>query len=141
MTPPWHRSRLFRLGLIGWMLLLVAWLAFPGTDLRLDYSTGSTRYGMSMDSETVCLSYLDHSYPHNEGPAPRPGFAGGRYQKDPRLPVYHFAPAVYRFDEPGCGAIHAGMWFIVAIYTVVWTGGMVWWQRRKHRLMDTRAAA
>lgn len=146
MTSRWHRSRLFWLGLVGWGLLLLAWFTFPKSILELSYITKSSFHGLEPNQHSYTIgksasgidfSTVDYSEEPYSQLSPTAGVWPERYKlKEGPYPPY-FGPAVTLADNPGLKGICFANWLIVSTWLLCWLATLVWWQRRKHRLMKS----
>ncbi len=134
MHSRWHRSRLFLFGLAGLVMLLVMWGAPPraGVGMRFGYFRGTLE--LSKTPSFVGVRYI--AFKPRSGSAAPPPFWRWEISRWGFAPVENFGPA-FRYREWGSVySVRIGIWFIVLIYAVSWFGAMVWWLRRKSRVME-----
>ncbi|RYD19147.1 MAG: hypothetical protein EOP88_20075 [Verrucomicrobiaceae bacterium] len=134
MTTRWYRSRLFWFGLAGLVMLVGAGVSFEGKVSAAGWSGRDRSFGVWVDPDSVSVSYLDLRHPTRAGSTGgRAGFQTFTTEVD-STPTF-WVPAV-RLDRDGATTqLHVGIWFILLLYSAVWFGSMVWWLRRKHRLI------
>lgn len=129
MPPPWYRSRLFWLGLAGLVMLLLAWGIRRRTTVILSADNGDFAVGVSRTSSVIGFR-LDRP-----GSSPVFTWEVERVQRHRNwVPPEVFAPAI-RISTIRGHSVSIGIWFIVLLYTAVWYGAMVYWLRRKYRIM------
>lgn len=137
MIPRWYTSRLFSFGLAGWVMLLVWWSCFAGHTPWIGWVTADSSYGISRDPAVIKLTHLDIRLTGlTHMPRRGPWAGSGRWEDvSPEPAIWHAGPAI-RYEAKGASKhILIGIWFIISIYTSVWLGGLIWWHRRKLRLM------
>jgi phosphatidylglycerophosphate synthase len=148
MMRPWYRSRLFWLGLSVLVFFLWSWADSQRFESWIS-KEGRGRILVLRQAEGT-VSFLVVSYA-GSGPAGS-GFNAARskveadpYYEGPAKPRW-FGPAfhhwVWDIDE---GAERqetweVAWWVIAAGYLVIWTGILVFWQRRRARLWNASAA-
>ncbi|RYD18960.1 MAG: hypothetical protein EOP88_20740 [Verrucomicrobiaceae bacterium] len=141
MSFHWYRSRVFWFGCIGLVMLLIAWLSFPQSHLELTYTpesdSGLTYITYSVSKELGNVEFVRwKNFPRN---SPVIQETGWRVLNRPlgKVEVQDlFGKIWFAYDDDsGFGVAN---WFIVAVYIILWLGGLVLWQRRKKRLMNSR---
>ncbi|RYD19148.1 MAG: hypothetical protein EOP88_20080 [Verrucomicrobiaceae bacterium] len=135
MTPHWYRSRLFWSGLAGLAMLLVAWIGFRKASYFIDLGVRGHFFSLSNSPADFMLGYADLS----------PDFRSGSYdalefdwKKLPHRDLVYddmFGNPFYSELSADSIYLYIAIWFVVATYIVLWICCMIWWQRRKHRLM------
>lgn len=154
MIRPWHRSRLFWLGIPGLVFLLWAWgksnVVRVETSLRPGRACSSQGklFWYRVEADTDRLVTVDYAEGNllvlpNEYivtaccfPVPR-GFT----TTEPVLPDHRrwFPPPRWRAEQLDALSYYRFVslpyWLLTGGYAGVWLGGMGWWQRRKARLL------
>ncbi len=133
MTPRWHHSRLFRFGLVGLLMLLIAWGLYPRTLFNLIWSTPETAYAFSKTPASIRLGYVHYGLPASSGYKPPTGFIKEFFPIPDYQEVVRFGPAL-RIGSKDIPSVGISFWFMVVLYTTAWVCTMVWWHRRKTRL-------
>ncbi len=137
MSTRWHHSRVFWLGLVGLIMLLIMWGTPPRTQLDLSISTASAMYSIGKDPSSIVVRYLNYKSLGISGYVRPKTWEATRTKLGKEwVPREIFAPPFRKATH--LAPVYAiGIWFIVAVYVVLWYGIMVWWLRRKHRLMNS----
>lgn len=120
----WLRSRLFWLGLIGLVFLIVMWGRHETTVIGGTFSTANGTYSLGWGNGTLRFGYLGFSHPNFDGERPEPGLKVARRPVPEGVETSNFAPLFYR-DEFGV-MNYLAIWFIVAVYFVFWYIGLLW---------------
>lgn len=122
-------------------MLLVMWFGAPRISLHGAWHTSRTTYGVSLDSGSLYSSYIRFDHPGYEDATSPPGleFWTQDNRKNKNHPICLFDPALVIMNEPKNGGLDLALWLILTVYTAVWLTTMVWWQRRKRRLMEAHA--
>lgn len=138
MNPrPFYRSRLFWLGLPGLVFLL--WVLVPGRASEVTWVRASDSFSISREDGSIRGTYqrfmIRRGHPTLDFLLPPTGFSS-RSHADSVGTI--FAPAFEMVG--GRGATHfdsvsMGCWFMLILYLAAWLGFLLWWQRRKSRLM------
>lgn len=133
MSSRWHRSRLFWLGLAGLVMLAAAGVSFRDKVSVAGWASARCSFGISASPDSIIFGYVNHRHPALAGSTSwKTGFH--TYSVVASTPTL-WVPAM-RMDQEGATIrIHLALWFILFSYSAVWFGGMVWWLRRKHRLI------
>lgn len=139
MTYPWYRSRSFWFGLVGLVMLLTGWLALPRSGLQLNYTKVSpggwpyVTYSVSRNVGNLSFCRME-SVTSNSPRVEETGWRASTYRVGEVEGKDFFGEIWFAYDD-GSGFAVAN-WFIVTTYIFLWLGGLVLWQRRKHRLMN-----
>ncbi len=136
MNARWYRSRLFWSGLAGLVILVVSW----GASYRMAAGVSGEAPGwigvIGKTPQSIFIFRLSYDTPGKRPifpAAPRVGFFSR--PGVPQYPGVFFVPVV-EIEKSGNGrGIFIGIWAAITAYFFLWTGVLVWWQRRKHRLM------
>lgn len=141
MTFRWYRSRLFWSGLTGLVMLLVMWGTWQRSFLGASFTVSTGSFYVGKDSSTIMLGHRDFSDPvfSSSTVAMKTGFDWLMIDQGASHPIQVFAPLV-RYQRFTGGLLLIGIWGIVASYMLVWYLALVWWLRRKHRLMNAGVA-
>lgn len=139
MTFRWYRSRSFWFGLAGLVMLLAMWICGMRSSQYFGVVRPASITYVEKDSAVIEFGYFDFSEAAEMGILLKPGprWQVIRYPADHPSPVF---PPAWGYEKTSDGSIYIriGIWLIVTLYTVVWLVCMVWWLRRKHRLMNVR---
>jgi hypothetical protein len=136
MIRPWHRSRLFWLGLPG--LVFMLWLAKARESLSLHHTgiTGhreSTRRSIGTSDGLIYQATSRTSFAVS-GPE-EIGFHGSVEALDPERPTCYFPLRPFGIiRENEYREIWLAWWAAIPAYAAVWLGALAGWQRRKARL-------
>lgn len=134
MTPRWYHSRLFWLGLTGLLMLCGAGKSFEGRISQAGWTGKDRAFGIIGNPDAVVLVHVDPRHPDLAGlKSLTSGFHTLSWDAGSTPTLW--VPAVRLEREGSFTRITFAIWFILLLYSVVWFGGMVWWLRRKHRLM------
>ncbi|RYD22283.1 MAG: hypothetical protein EOP88_08680 [Verrucomicrobiaceae bacterium] len=125
----WYRSRFFGLGLTGLLLLVSMWLTHRKVIIHASYHAPQMDYIVLWGKGKLGIIESD-SHIHHVGRR-APGFGYGRlvFETDQWLKPVCPSAAIN-------GEHLIRIRLIVAVYSVAWLGGLIWWQRRKHRLKN-----
>jgi len=137
MRLAWYWSRLFWGGLLGIACLLFVWgykLEAPAvyrigwTDVEGSVGVGEGRVSAQVQIRT------NRADPFS---ALVSGFAVEEKSEYFGALEGAFAPAMEIQNYPAIGSwtVVVGHWLLVAIYGIIWLGALVWWHRRKRRLV------
>ena len=147
---PWHRSRLFWLGLPILIFLLWAWFLLDSYWLlRWTRPLGHTQ--LSYQAGAIFIDHITIEPPPPGGPISieynPPGAQGFTHQTGPvsRLQRKYFTwPLSHQFAPTFPGSpyhltrkITLPFWLLVPLYLTTWLTTLALWQRRKHRLANT----
>lgn len=147
MIPPFHRSRLFWLGLPGLVFLLWAWLGSP-LNLQVRISIGD--YILRVGGEDRALKVDCEVY--GSGHLAAPGlrfYKGGMYAGDIDTEGQRFFPKALRYDVRkyhyhlgvrSIPEVKLAYWFLLLFYMTIWLLVLTVWQRRKSRLLRLHTA-
>ena len=158
MIRPWHRSRLFWLGIPGLLFLLWAWRSSNLTCHQLTLgswqltSTQGKALAWSMQADIGHDLWLDYHTaevftewiaPNSPPRAPIIVPMAAAYPIPPDQQCW-FPAAKWQAVDLNAGTYHRLLvlpyWLLAGGYAVGWTGVMVAWQRRKARLVKASAA-
>lgn len=126
MNSLWLRSRLFWIGLIGLVFLIVVWGSHEKSVLGGTYTNAAatTTYSFGWGNGTLRFGWLDHKNTDESGNPREPGLKMSRRPVPEEVSTSNFAP-VYQSDAQGI--MHfIGIWVLVAAYTVIWYGSLLW---------------
>lgn len=138
MISRWYRSRLFWLGLAGLVMLLVAWARCTRITYTLGVGGSMGFYFVRNDSTFIMFGHTTHADSRIGGYTLPMGINWNDVPSPKGSRIIYFTPAFQREIEPG-GSVHTyvAILVFVPVYCAMWLGGMVWWRRRKHRLLNT----
>lgn len=136
MTVRWYRSRAFWAGLTGLVMLVGSFVFYARTLVSLNWSSAVDHYSISKGPDLMAVSHADLRHPDLQGgPPPKTGFLWHAYKFSEDVPVGRLVPPFKITDQPHGKSIFIAQWMVVVIYLLAWAGFMVWWLRRKRRLM------
>lgn len=126
MTSPWHRSRLFWLGLAGLAALLWLWLGHLDTIVHLGWTTRRDEYRLRWGGGVAGFSVVGfHSW----------YYGGASVFSDRGTGIKTFREPAESFSTTNMAETTLPLAHITGIYATLWLGGLLLWQKRKHRLM------
>lgn len=137
MRGAWYGSRLFWGGVLGFAFLLFVW-AYK-LESPIAYRAGSADVmGTLGVGEGRVWGRVDFRDPADPFAVMSTGFAVDEMEEGFfGVPKGGFAPALEmptNVFSPRARQVVIGHWVLVAVYLLLWLGGLVLWQRRKHRL-------
>lgn len=152
---PFYRSRLFWLGLPGFVFLLWAWLDSGWNTTDLAYCDNTRQRGVAQFQGELIFyrseTPLNRSWPgsyfiHSRTPAAPAGNAWriGRVSF-PKLASHLAEERMLNPQKPSLGnmrqsSVGVALWFVAASYAAAWILTLTWWQRRKSRLLKIHSA-
>jgi hypothetical protein len=148
MIPPFHRSRLFWLGLPGLVFLLWAWLGSP-LNLRVRISIGDYILRVGGEDRALKVDWEVYGSGHLAAPGLR-FYKGGMYAGDIDTEGQRFFPKALRYDVRkyhyhlgvrSIPEVKLAYWFLLLFYMMIWLLVLTVWQRRKFRLLKLHAAS
>ena len=141
MIRPWHRSRLFWLGIPVLVFLLWGWLGFTGTDFLLSFHHGKgDLWGLVWGSGHYGVHL---STPRFQG-------RGYGYSIDFEKDLWERGTVVFaeqwtyysglkeQSSVPDWHRLEVACWVVVLAYVALWFTLLILWQRRKARLMNPK---
>ena len=142
MPRPWYRSHLFLLGIPGLVFLIWCWFAYIRKPTSLCFGTANRLYCLGWGDSVVELATFERDTNDRNTSEELP--MGFHVVEEPWFSeenVRVIAPAFWirsndRWGSQSCFGV--GHWVIVVTYALSWLGGLIWWQRRKHLLVEAR---
>ncbi len=138
MIRPWHRSRLFLLGIPGLVFGVWAWGVMPTPSLSLSYATGHNQLIVAPSEHKVIAIHQRPLPSSAKGPR---GFRIYPYNlASVRAGAGTGVPPAFRWEtrelDPGIVVrdVFVAYWAVVLLYTAGWIVALVGWQRRKRTM-------
>ena len=134
MNHRWYRSRLFWIGIPGFLFLLWLWGAFLSETWRAGWRMRSGEYSLICGDAYVAFRIVEGDPGKRYNPRPL-----GFYTDRNSLPASHetliLPPAVVQ-DNHGASrfmTFYLANWYLALSYAILWLGGLAIWQLRKQR--------
>lgn len=137
----WYRSRSFLIGLMGLVMLAGSFAFYARTYAAVQWDSPDQAFSVSKGRDVIGISYARYrGFNLDMRSTYSTGFTFTGYDFGREVPVgQFFRPMWYLHEDNNDGTVIRNLfisqWFVVLIYFLAWLAGMVWWHRRKHRLM------
>jgi hypothetical protein len=134
MIRPWYRSRLFWLGVPGFVFFLFVWIAFLRTVQEACWTTEKSEWFISWGDSNIALGHRLEATPSWRRDL---GFEFFDDPLDVDEEIIYF-PRAFSFGDSTVGDtqiqdLWISNWFALTLYSSVWISTLVWWQKRKQR--------
>jgi hypothetical protein len=131
---PWYRSRLFWLGMPGFVFLLFLWIAFLRTVQTACWTTENSQWFISWGDSNIALGHHLEAAPSWRREL---GFELLDESSDSDEELIYF-PRAFSFGNLTVGTaqirdLWISNWFALTLYSTAWISSLVWWQKRKRR--------
>ncbi|MCW1926642.1 hypothetical protein OKA05_29080 [Luteolibacter arcticus] len=139
MSPrPFHRSRLFWLGVLGSLFLIWVWWDSGAKGTMVQWGRGEKEHEVWLGDGVVGWQGTTHLDGYSAGS----DLTGHRYamlnQDEEKAVRFDFPPALSSEAETTetvrTKEVEVALWVIVVCHAVAWLGMVLWWQRRKGRV-------